>query len=52
MIVGPALKAPAVVARLHNIAMMSEAIEQRCCHFGITKDTRPFAEAEVGGDND
>ena len=32
--------------------MMGEAIEQRRRHLGITEDGRPFAEAEVGGDDD
>ena len=32
--------------------MMREAIQQGGGHFGITKDTGPLAEAQVGGDND
>src|SRR5215831_4881038 len=32
--------------------MMSEAIEQRGCHFGIAEDTGPFAKIEVCGDHD
>ena len=32
--------------------MVSEPIEQRSCHFGITEDLRPLAKAEVGGDDD
>ena len=32
--------------------MMGEAVEQRRGHFGIAEHIRPFAEAEVGGDDD
>ena len=32
--------------------MMSEAIEKRSGHFRIAKDTGPFAEREIGGDDD
>jgi hypothetical protein len=52
VIVGAAFEAPAVVASFHDVAMVSEAIEQRCCHFGIAKDTRPFAKIEVCSDDD
>ena len=31
---------------------MGEAVEQRGCHFGVTKDACPFAEAEISGDDD
>lgn len=31
---------------------MGKAVEQGCGHLGIAKDCGPFAEAEVGGDND
>ena len=31
---------------------MSEPIEQRGCHLGIAEHAGPFAEAEVGGDDD
>ena len=31
--------------------MVSEAIEQRGRHLGVRKDARPFAEGEVGGDD-
>ena len=52
MIVGPAFEAPAVVAGFHDVAMVSESIEQRCCHFGVTKNAWPFAKVEVRGDDD
>ena len=31
---------------------MGEAVEQGCGHLGISKDRGPFAEAQVGGDDD
>jgi hypothetical protein len=52
VIVCSALEAPAVVASLDDIAVVSEAIEQRGRHLGITEDTRPLPEREVRGDDD
>ena len=34
------------------MAVVSEAIEQRGCHLGIAEHAGPFAEAEVGCDDD
>ena len=48
---GAVLKAPAVVAGLDDVAVMSEAIEQCCGHFGIAKNTRPFPEGEICRDD-
>ena len=31
---------------------MGQAVEQRRGHLGIAKDAGPFAEAQVGGDDD
>ena len=31
---------------------MSEAVEERGRHLGIAEDCRPFAESQVGGDDD
>ena len=31
---------------------MRQAVEQSGCHFGVTEHIRPFAEAEIAGDND
>ena len=31
---------------------MGNPVKQRGCHFGITKDSGPFAELQIGGDND
>ena len=52
MIVVAALEAPAVVTGLDDVAVVGEAIEQRGGHLGITEDARPFAERQVGGDDD
>ena len=49
---GAVFEAPAVVPGLDDLAMMSEAIEQSAGHFRITEDARPFAEGQVGGDDD
>lgn len=49
---GACLEAIAVVASFQNVAAMGEAIEQGGGHLGVTKDARPFAEAQVGGDDD
>ena len=31
---------------------MCEAVEERGGHFGVAEDARPFAEGEIGGDDD
>ena len=31
---------------------MGETIEKRGCHLGVAEDGGPFAEAEIGGDDD
>jgi hypothetical protein len=31
---------------------MGETIEQRCRHLGIDEDVRPFAESQIGRDDD
>ena len=46
------LEAPALVAGLDDVAAVGEAVEQRGRHFGIDEDARPFAESEIGGDDD
>ena len=46
------LEAPAFVAGLDDVAVMGEAIEQRGRHLRIAEDARPFAEGEIGGDDD
>jgi hypothetical protein len=49
---GAVLEAPAVVACLDDVAVMREAVEQGCGHFGIAKNARPFTEGEIRGDDD
>ena len=49
---GAVFEAPAVVAGLDDVAVMREAVEQGRGHFGIADDARPFAESEIGGDDD
>ena len=49
---GSAFEAPAVVAGLDDVAVVSEAIEQRGGHLGVAEHARPFAEGEIGGDDD
>ena len=46
------LEAPALVSGLDDLAMMGETVEQRGGHLGVAEDGRPFAEGEVGGDDD
>ena len=45
-------KAPAVVAGFDDIAVMGEPVEQRGGHLGVAEDGCPFAEAQIGGDDD
>jgi hypothetical protein len=52
LIVAAALEAPAIIAGLDDVAVVSQAIEQRSCHLCITEHTGPFTEGEVGGDDD
>ena len=52
MIVGSALEAPTVVAGFDDIAVVGQAIEQRGGHLGVAEHARPFAEGQVGGDDD
>ncbi len=52
MIVVSALEAPALIAGFDDVAVVREAIEQRCRHLGITEDAGPFAEGEVRCDDD
>lgn len=50
---GPVLEAPALVSGFDNIAMMGEAVEERGRHLGIAaKDAWPFAERQIGGNDD
>ncbi len=49
---GAILEAPAVVAGLDDVAMMRQPVEQGGGHLRIAEDAGPFAEGEIGGDND
>ncbi len=49
---GAVFEAPALVACLDDFTVMGEAIEQCSGHLGVTEDARPFAEGEIGGDDD
>ena len=42
----------AVVSGLEDVAVVGQAVEQCGRHLGIAEDARPFAEAQVGGDDD
>ena len=47
-----ALEAPGFVSGLDDLAMLGQAIEQRGGHLGIAEDGGPFAECQIGGDDD
>ena len=49
---GSVLESPAFVAGLDDVAVVGETVEQRGGHLGVAEHARPFAEGEVGGDND
>src|SRR5262249_6989802 len=49
---GAVLEAPGVVSGLDDVAVMSEPVEERGGHLGVAEDAGPFAEGEVGGDDD
>ena len=36
-------EAPAAIARLNDIAVMGQVIEQRGCHLGVAEHTGPFS---------
>ena len=48
---GAVFEAAALVACLDDVAVVGEAIEQRCGHFGIAKNARPFTEGEICRDD-
>jgi hypothetical protein len=35
-----------------DVAVMSKAVEERGGHLGVAEHARPFAEGEIGGDDD
>ena len=52
MPLGPILEAPGVVSGLDDLAVVRQTIEERGGHLGVAEDGRPFAEGQVGGDDD
>ena len=51
VIVVAAFESPAVVAGLDDVAMVSQAVEQRGGHLGVAEHAGPFTEGEIGGDD-
>jgi hypothetical protein len=51
VIVVAAFKSPAVVARLDDVATVSQAVEQCGGHLGVAEHAGPFTEGEIGGDD-
>jgi hypothetical protein len=49
---GAVFEAPAVVSGLDDVAVVGEAIEERGGDLGVAEHARPFAEGEIGGDDD
>ena len=45
-------EAPGLVSGLDDLAVMGEPVEQRGRHLGVAEDGRPFAERQIGGDDD
>ena len=52
VIVVAAFEAPTVVAGFHDVAMVSQAVEQRGGHLGVAEHAGPFTEGKIGGDDD
>ena len=52
MIVVAAFETPTVVTGFHDVAMVSQAVEQRGGHLGVAEHAGPFTEGEIGGDDD
>jgi len=52
LIIIAAFEAPGVVTGLDDVAVMCEAVEQGCRHFGVAEHAWPFTEGEVRGDDD
>ena len=49
---GAVLDARGLDAGLDDLAIVSEAVEERGGHLCVAEDSGPFAEGEVGGDDD
>jgi hypothetical protein len=46
------LEPEAVISGFEDMAAVGETIEQRGRHLRVAEHSRPFAKAEVGGDDD
>ena len=46
------LKAPAVVVSFDDVTVMGQPVKQRGRHFVIDEHVRPYAEGEIGGEDD
>ena len=46
------LEAPAFVAGLDDVAVMREAVQESGGHLRVAENAWPFAESEIGGDDD
>src|SRR6516164_9002212 len=44
-------QAEAVIPRFHDMTVMGKAVEHGGRHLGVAENTRPFAEAQVRGDD-
>ena len=49
---GAVFEAPALVSGLDDFAVMGQPVEQRGRHLGVAEHAWPFAEGQVGGDDD
>ena len=45
------LKSEGFVARLYDMAVMCQPIQQSRCQFGINKHSTPLRERQIGRDN-
>ncbi len=52
LICSAAFEAETFVSGFEDMTVVSEPVEQRGCHLGITEDGGPFTEAQVRGDDD
>src|SRR6202167_6640296 len=49
---GAVLEAPTLIAGLDDVAVVGETIEECGGHLWVAEHARPFAEGEIGGDDD
>ena len=46
------LETVGIVTGFEDVAVMGETIQEGGGHLGITKDLNPFAEGQIGGDDE